>query len=71
MEYHFVPPEERARDEKGNLLPWGYIYKEYAESPVCNLSRYTKKFHIASSWWPVFCGLDIFPFTCTTRVEKE
>lgn len=29
MEYHFVPPEERARDEKGNLLPWGYVYKEY------------------------------------------
>lgn len=28
MEYHAVPPEERARDEKGNLLPWGYIYKE-------------------------------------------
>lgn len=28
MEYHFVPPEERARDEKGNLLPWGYVYKE-------------------------------------------
>jgi hypothetical protein len=29
MEYHSVPPEERARDEKGNLLPWGYVYKEY------------------------------------------
>lgn len=29
MEYHFVPPEERARDEKGNILPWGYVYKEY------------------------------------------
>lgn len=28
MEYHAVPPEERARDEKGNLLPWGYVYKE-------------------------------------------
>lgn len=32
MEYHAVPPEERARDEKGNLLPWGYVYKEYANS---------------------------------------
>jgi hypothetical protein len=29
MEYHAVPPEERARDEQGNLLPWGYVYKEY------------------------------------------
>ncbi|OQE17959.1 hypothetical protein PENSTE_c019G04560 [Penicillium steckii] len=29
MEYHAVPPEERARDENGNLLPWGYVYKEY------------------------------------------
>lgn len=29
MEYHFVPPEERAKDDKGNLLPWGYVYKEY------------------------------------------
>lgn len=29
MEYHSVPPEERARDEDGNLLPWGYVYKEY------------------------------------------
>lgn len=28
MEYHAVPPEERARDEQGNLLPWGYVYKE-------------------------------------------
>lgn len=28
MEYHAVPPEERARDEDGNLLPWGYVYKE-------------------------------------------
>lgn len=28
MEYHAVPPEERARDENGNLLPWGYVYKE-------------------------------------------
>lgn len=28
MEYHFVPVEERAKDEKGNLLPWGYVYKE-------------------------------------------
>lgn len=31
MEYHSVPPEERARDEDGNLLPWGYVYKEYAQ----------------------------------------
>jgi hypothetical protein len=29
MEYHFVPPEERAKDDKGNLLPWGYVYKEW------------------------------------------
>lgn len=29
MEYHSVPLEERARDEDGNLLPWGYVYKEY------------------------------------------
>lgn len=28
MEYHFVPFEERAKDEKGNVLPWGYVYKE-------------------------------------------
>ncbi|KAF7715345.1 Uncharacterized protein PECH_001409 [Penicillium ucsense] len=28
MEYHAVPPEERARDENGNLLPWGYVYKD-------------------------------------------
>lgn len=28
MEYHSVPVEERAKDEKGNLLPWGYMYKE-------------------------------------------
>ncbi|KAL2003551.1 hypothetical protein VTN02DRAFT_3441 [Thermoascus thermophilus] len=33
MEYHFVPPEERARDEKGNLLPWGYIYKDESRNP--------------------------------------
>jgi hypothetical protein len=31
MEYHSVPPEERARDEDGNLLPWGYVYKEYVQ----------------------------------------
>lgn len=28
MEIHSVPPEERATDENGNLLPWGYIYAE-------------------------------------------
>lgn len=28
MEYHAVPPEERAQDDKGNPLPWGYVYKE-------------------------------------------
>jgi len=28
-----VPPEERARDEKGNLLPWGYIYKDDSRNP--------------------------------------
>ncbi|KAL1965201.1 hypothetical protein VTN77DRAFT_5955 [Rasamsonia byssochlamydoides] len=33
MEYHFVPPEERARDEKGNLLPWGYVYKDESRNP--------------------------------------
>ncbi|CAI7581450.1 unnamed protein product [Penicillium bialowiezense] len=33
MEYHAVPPEERARDEKGNLLPWGYVYKDEARNP--------------------------------------
>ncbi|KKZ59905.1 hypothetical protein EMCG_05291 [[Emmonsia] crescens] len=29
MEYHAVPLEERARDEKGNVLPWGYVYKDH------------------------------------------
>ncbi|KAJ5670625.1 uncharacterized protein N7477_005988 [Penicillium maclennaniae] len=33
MEYHAVPPEERARDENGNLLPWGYIYKDESRNP--------------------------------------
>ncbi|CAL5868997.1 uncharacterized protein PFLUO_LOCUS3225 [Penicillium psychrofluorescens] len=33
MEYHSVPPEERARDEKGNLLPWGYVYKDESRNP--------------------------------------
>lgn len=33
MEYHFVPAEERAKDEKGNLLPWGYVYKEFGDPP--------------------------------------
>lgn len=28
MEYHSVPLEERAKDDKGNILPWGYVYKE-------------------------------------------
>jgi hypothetical protein len=40
MEYHFVPPEERAKDDKGNLLPWGYVYKEYAPCLV-SISRST------------------------------
>ncbi|EEH48577.1 uncharacterized protein PADG_04656 [Paracoccidioides brasiliensis Pb18] len=33
MEYHAVPLEERARDEKGNVLPWGYVYKDEARNP--------------------------------------
>ncbi|KAJ5110072.1 hypothetical protein N7532_002717 [Penicillium argentinense] len=33
MEYHAVPPEERARDENGNMLPWGYIYKDESRNP--------------------------------------
>ncbi|KAJ5474348.1 hypothetical protein N7475_003914 [Penicillium sp. IBT 31633x] len=33
MEYHAVPPEERARDEDGNLLPWGYVYKDETRNP--------------------------------------
>ncbi|CEJ59688.1 hypothetical protein PMG11_08300 [Penicillium brasilianum] len=33
MEYHAVPPEERARDENGNLLPWGYVYKDESRNP--------------------------------------
>ncbi|CAI7575620.1 unnamed protein product [Penicillium pancosmium] len=33
MEYHAVPPEERARDENGNLLPWGYVYKDETRNP--------------------------------------
>ncbi|KAJ5729749.1 uncharacterized protein N7483_004257 [Penicillium malachiteum] len=33
MEYHAVPPEERARDEHGNLLPWGYVYKDESRNP--------------------------------------
>ncbi|QGA19536.1 hypothetical protein EYB26_007225 [Talaromyces marneffei] len=33
MEYHFVPQEERARDDKGNLLPWGYVYKDESRNP--------------------------------------
>ncbi|KAJ5919205.1 hypothetical protein N7466_010148 [Penicillium verhagenii] len=33
MEYHAVPPEERARDEQGNLLPWGYVYKDESRNP--------------------------------------
>ena len=42
MEYHFVPLEERARDEKGNILPWGYVYKElvvyHFDFQLCSLS---------------------------------
>ncbi|KAJ5166208.1 uncharacterized protein N7482_004989 [Penicillium canariense] len=33
MEYHAVPPEERARDQDGNLLPWGYVYKDESRNP--------------------------------------
>ncbi|EFQ97165.1 hypothetical protein MGYG_00208 [Nannizzia gypsea CBS 118893] len=33
MEYHSVPLEERAKDEKGNTLPWGYIYKDESRNP--------------------------------------
>ncbi|CAP99619.1 Pc22g23310 [Penicillium rubens Wisconsin 54-1255] len=33
MEYHSVPLEERARDEDGNLLPWGYVYKDESRNP--------------------------------------
>ncbi|KAL1960496.1 hypothetical protein VTO42DRAFT_7795 [Malbranchea cinnamomea] len=33
MEYHAVPPEERAKDEKGNLLPWSYVYKDESRNP--------------------------------------
>ncbi|PGH07478.1 hypothetical protein GX51_01779 [Blastomyces parvus] len=33
MEYHAVPLEERARDEKGNVLPWGYVYKDESRNP--------------------------------------
>ncbi|KAL2820059.1 hypothetical protein BJX63DRAFT_428383 [Aspergillus granulosus] len=33
MEYHSVPLEERAKDDKGNILPWGYVYKDEARNP--------------------------------------
>ncbi|EZF31019.1 nucleoporin [Trichophyton mentagrophytes] len=33
MEYHSVPLEERAKDEKGNTLPWGYLYKDESRNP--------------------------------------
>ncbi|EER29870.1 hypothetical protein D8B26_007119 [Coccidioides posadasii str. Silveira] len=33
MEYHSVPPEERARGPKGNLLPFGYVYKDESRNP--------------------------------------
>ncbi|KAI9367049.1 hypothetical protein BJX61DRAFT_360093 [Aspergillus egyptiacus] len=33
MEYHAVPLDERAKDEKGNTLPWGYIYKDESRNP--------------------------------------
>ncbi|KAJ5249140.1 hypothetical protein N7468_000591 [Penicillium chermesinum] len=33
MEYHAVPIDERARDEQGNLLPWGYVYKDESRNP--------------------------------------
>jgi len=28
MEIHSVLPEERAKDPKGDTLPWGYRYAE-------------------------------------------
>src|SRR6266536_285323 len=31
MEVHSVPVEERAVDEKGNRLPWAYVYSEYVD----------------------------------------
>ncbi|EEP81148.1 predicted protein [Uncinocarpus reesii 1704] len=33
MEYHSVPPEERARGPKGGLLPYGYLYKDESRNP--------------------------------------
>ncbi|RDW72574.1 uncharacterized protein DSM5745_07746 [Aspergillus mulundensis] len=33
MEYHSVPLEERAKDDKGNTLPWGYVYKDESRNP--------------------------------------
>ncbi|KAL4962495.1 allantoate permease family MFS transporter [Aspergillus stella-maris] len=33
MEYHSVPLEERAKDDKGNILPWGYVYKDESRNP--------------------------------------
>ncbi|KKK17238.1 hypothetical protein ARAM_005925 [Aspergillus rambellii] len=33
MEYHAVPLEERAKDDKGNILPWGYVYKDESRNP--------------------------------------
>ena len=29
MQVHAVPEEERARDSRGQALPWGYAYAEY------------------------------------------
>ncbi|ERF71033.1 hypothetical protein EPUS_03313 [Endocarpon pusillum Z07020] len=33
MEVHAVLPEERARDEQGNILPWGYRYLDSSRNP--------------------------------------
>ncbi|KAI1928484.1 hypothetical protein LOZ65_001977 [Ophidiomyces ophidiicola] len=33
MEYHSVPLEERSRDSKGNLLPFGHVYKDESRNP--------------------------------------
>ncbi|KAK5253517.1 hypothetical protein LTR40_011108, partial [Exophiala xenobiotica] len=32
MEIHSVLPEERARDQKGDTLPWGYRYADSARN---------------------------------------
>ena len=54
MEYHFVPLEERAKDEKGNVLPWGYVYKEYVLQP--SLTFWLSVFHPISGYGMVTCS---------------